>query len=515
MILRKGDRTLAQTKRVRPSVRKMRRLKIMLIGGYAVIAVLSILTVSLLAIRKSDTVLRNKVTSLASTLNVQMKLNLDSYLDRLETIAALAFTEEATYTYDATAEGMDEYEALSTEKEISASLHRLCIMENLVDYGVVYRNNHPVGKLSNGTISLFGDRLFEDLHAMIVNPRTHDGWAAGYNGNYKRIYYVKELHENAILVLSVYASELEAVFDNPETMSDMRIFLTDLSYNLIYSSDADAETGTPISKELSDRLKGQTAANIMDDKFFVTVSTSDCSWYVICAIPSQIILSERSEIQGYIILTAVLAALLAVLLGTVLSLKLSVVVADMVSALETKANVDQLTGLLNKRTFEDTAASVVDGTVQDAQYALLLLDVDNFKGVNDTLGHGYGDEVLSKIGSTLHTVFTADDYVGRVGGDEFAVLLKYTPDPAEGGSLETTVRAKCKAVCSAFHDFYTGDDGSYKISTSIGAALFPLHGNDFSALYRAADIALYYAKRHGKDTYAFYDPAAMQGEVLK
>lgn len=485
----------------------------MLIIGYAVIAVSSILFVSLLAIRKSDAVLKTKVSSLVSTLNVQMKLNMDSYLERLETVAALAFTDEDTYTYDATKAGMDEYEALATEKSISASLYRLCIMENLVDYGVVYRNNHAVGKLSNGTVSLFGDRIFDDLSAMIVKQRTRDGWAAGYDGNYKRIYYVKELHENAILVLSVYTSELEAVFDNPETMSDMLIQLTDLNYNILYSSDVSATSGTPIKSDLEERLRGHSAATFMDEKYLITVSTCGSDWYVICSIPSEIILSERSEVQGYIILIAVIAALLAVLLGMVLSIKLSDVIGKLVTTLEIKANVDQLTGILNKRTFEDfTAARLADQDKSEA-HALLLLDVDNFKGVNDTLGHAYGDAVLAQIGKTLLTVFSSEDFVGRIGGDEFAVCLNCPQDDENRKPFDQLVREKCEAVCEAFHGFYTGDDGDYKISTSIGVAFHPQHGSDFPALYHAADSALYHAKKSGKDTFVFYDPEQLAEEA--
>ena len=139
---------------------------------------------------------------MASSLTVQMKLNINSYISRMETIATLAFASEEAYTYDATATDNDEYESLNTEKIISDKLYSLCIMENFVDYGIVYRNNRTVGKVSNGTVNLFGDRIFTDLSTMISRQRTSDGWGTGYNDDFKRIYYVKQIHENAILVLS-------------------------------------------------------------------------------------------------------------------------------------------------------------------------------------------------------------------------------------------------------------------------------------------------------------------------
>ena len=196
------------------SLNNIRLIQISMIIGYAIIVFGAVSIVTELAVRKTDTVLENKVLSLTSSLNVQMKLNMESYLSRMETIATLAFGEEADYTYDATDPNNDEYEAINTEKQITDKLYSLCIMENFVDYGIVYRNNRTVGKISNATFSLFGDRIFEELSSMISRPRTNDGWATGYGDDFKRIYYVKQVHDNAVLVISFYAAELDEVFEN-------------------------------------------------------------------------------------------------------------------------------------------------------------------------------------------------------------------------------------------------------------------------------------------------------------
>lgn len=480
----------------------MKKLKYMLIAGFAAIAVGAILISSLLAIRKTDDILKAKVATLVSSLNVQMKLNLDSYISRMETIGTLAFAVEDAYTYDATDPNNDEYEALTTEKSISDQLYSLCIMENFVDYGIVYRNNHTVGKLSNGTISLFGDKLFEDLSAMITQQRTNDGWSAGYAENFNRIYYVKQIHENALLVISFYASELESVFDNPETLADMTIRLTSDSYETIYSSDENDTYGEPIPAEISSRISGQTAATVLDDEYLVTVSSGGDDWYVICSIPTAIILNEKNEIRVFITLTALVAAILAVLLGMGLSLKLTDVVTNLVTTLDDKAHTDQLTGVLNKRSFEEATEERLKNSLVIEKHALILLDVDNFKGVNDTLGHAYGDQVLTHIGRTLMSVFSAEDFLGRIGGDEFCVFMNITP--RTDTEYEELVRAKCRMLAEEFHQYYTGDNGDYKISCSMGVALFPTHGKSFKELYAAADEALYASKHHGKDTFTVY-----------
>jgi len=484
------------------NLKRMKQLKYFLIAGFAVIAFCSIIIVSLLAIHRTDTVLKNKVADLTSSLNVQMKLNLESFMSRMETIGNLAFAAEESYTYDATDPSNDEYDALVTEKAISDKLYSLCIMENFVDYGIVYRNNHFIGKISNGTISLFGDRMYEDLHSMINRQRTNDGWAAGYGQNFKRIYYVKEIHENAVLIISFYASELEKVFDNPENLADMVIRLTDKDYGLIYSSDKMEVPGEKLPEEIKERVEGKKAVTILDNEYLVTVSTGEDNWYIICSIPTRIILKEKNVMRTHIMLTAIIASALAIILGMVLSIKLTDVITNMVHNLDTKANTDQLTGLLNKKTFEDNAEKILSDSDEKDNHSIILLDVDNFKGVNDTLGHAYGDQVLARIGRTLTEVFSNKDLIGRIGGDEFCVMMNIDQRPYE--EYKALIEEKCTILQDEFHRYYTGENMDYKISCSIGIAMFPLDGRNFSELYSAADEALYLSKHRGKDIFTFF-----------
>lgn len=483
------------------SIKSVSLLRPFIIFGYAVIIIIAITVVSQLAIRKTDTVLKNKVTSMTASLNVQMKLNINTYLQRMETIGTLVFASDEAYTYDATDESNDEYEALETEKVISDKLYSLCIMENFVDYGIVYRNNRTIGKISNGTIDQFGDTLFTDLSAIAVS-RTNDGWAAGFHGNFKRIYYVKKIHENAVLVISFYSSELEDVFDNPEKLNGMAIRLANQDSNIIYSSVADTEVGTALPKYIAPYVKSRKSATVMNDDYLVTVNGCADNWFVTCSIPTNIILHEKNEVYKYIILTAMAAALLAILIGALLSLRLTDPVKEVVTSLDSKAHIDQLTGILNKKTFEEFTEKRIQNSLATEDHALILLDLDNFKGVNDTLGHAYGDSVLANVGKILRQTFTSEDFLGRIGGDEFCVFINSTaPQPQ---SYEEFVKARCDELSEAFHNNYTGDDGKYKISASIGVSMFSTDISDFSTLYAASDKALYRSKKSGKDTYTFY-----------
>ena len=491
------------------SNKNIRSLRTMMILSYALIIIFAITMVSNLAIKKTDIVLKNKVTSLTASLNVQMKLNLDSYLSRMETLGTLAFANEDTYKYDATSSTLSEYDKIDVENQIAQDLLSLCIFENFVDYGIVYRNNHTVGKISNGTANLFGESIFDDLSSMITRQRSGDGWYTGYKNDYTRIYYVKSIHENAILVISFYSSELENVFDNPETLKDMTIQLTDNNYNILYSSDG-LDRGQRIIDPIYNIAEAHTSASVMDNDYLVTISSCGDDWYVICSVPTAIILKEKNDIKFFIHLISIISALLSFAIGSVVSYKITRPVDSTINTLINKAHIDQLTGILNKRSFEELAQSSLNDDSPFAEHTLILIDLDNFKGVNDNLGHNYGDSVLAGTGSILRRLFSSSDVVGRIGGDEFCVMLnKISTDDLDQKDFAAK---KCEEICEAFRNFYTGDDSKYKISASLGAATFPDDGKTFEELYLNADKALYHSKRHGKDTFCFYDKIADKEE---
>lgn len=484
------------------SSRDVRRFKLAMIFYYAVIIIGITVFISLSTINKTDNVLKSKVSELTSALNVQMKMNIESYLSKVETTATLIFAEKDVYLYDATDESNDEYEALNTEKYISDKLYSLCLMENFVDFSIIYSNNHVVGKLSNNTKELFGDRLYEDLAAMINRERTHDGWLAGYNGNFNRIYYVKRVNDNAVLATSFYARELKNVFEHPGGIEDITIRLIEKDNVMIYSSE-EGETGSVLDSEISGRIAGNSSVTLMDDEYFVTVDPCGDNWKVICSTPTKVILKERSYIQLYILTIGIASAIVAIGLSIILSFIISNSVDKTVTSLNRKARTDQLTGILNKRSFEGMADSVLKSGGNGRYYALILIDVDNFKGINDNFGHAYGDKVLAGIGEMLRKTFRSDDILGRIGGDEFCVLMNVSAAGNDPDRLEI-INKKCGELCAAFRQNNAGDSRC-KVSASLGVSISPINGTSFSELYKASDTALYASKKKGKDTFTICD----------
>lgn len=167
----------------------------------------------------------------------------------------------------------------------------------------------------------------------------------------------------------------------------------------------------------------------------------------------------------------------------------------------TKAEKDQLTGLYNKITTEQLIEDFLSSPDHSGKcHALMIIDVDDFKTVNDKLGHLYGDIVLASLADGLKPIFRDSDIIGRIGGDEFFVLIKNMPDCK-------IAEAKAKEIFHLFQKTYTENSVSCSISASVGIALFPEHGQDMKTLYKNADSALYAAKANGKNTFAIYDGA--------
>lgn len=501
----------SEQKNVSTEVRIKWLKHMMLLSGVLIIFLLAAI-ISVLTIKKTDTLLKAKVTSMTSTLNVQMQMNLNSYLQRMETIGTLVFAEEEVYQYSAVDSSNDEYEAIKTEQLIADKLYDLCIMENFVDFAIVYSNNHPVGKMSNGTVELFGDNLYRDLKAMINRQKTADGWSTGYQENYKRIYYVKRVNEDAVLVISFYTNELDDVFEHPGGIDDIAVQLVEANGIVIYSSD-DGQEGQVLDPAVAERIDGRSAVTMMDDEYLITLKECGDNWSVVCSTPTQKILKEKNDVTFFVIIVTIIAAVVASLLNVLLISRIINPVHEIVDSLSDEAHNDLLTGIFNKKTFEKKVEEALKRDQDLKKKAVILLDLDNFKGVNDTLGHAYGDKVLAGVGDILRRVSHADDYLGRLGGDEFCIYLNIL-DFYQGNYREY-IEEKCKKLCQAFSNNYTGENGNYKISASIGVAIFPDHGTSFSELYKCADKALYASKHKGKDTYTIYEESLPEKEEMK
>lgn len=165
--------------------------------------------------------------------------------------------------------------------------------------------------------------------------------------------------------------------------------------------------------------------------------------------------------------------------------------------LEKQAKSDLMTEVYNKAATEEAIQKIFNESTKQDSHALIMLDIDDFKKINDTFGHIAGDRVIIETAKRIRHLFSLADVVGRIGGDEFLICMKCVKNMQE-------VENKIAMFYAEFAEFGINTMESYPLSCSLGIAI--AHGGDtFEQVYKQADAALYYVKNNKKGTYAIYD----------
>lgn len=171
--------------------------------------------------------------------------------------------------------------------------------------------------------------------------------------------------------------------------------------------------------------------------------------------------------------------------------------------IEHMAQHDALTGLPNRVLFHGQLEHALRWRGRDGQVAVLFIDLDNFKNINDTLGHQVGDSLLKTVAARLEQCVRSGDVVARLGGDEFVIVQAELEGPADAANLATRVREAILGSCEI-------DDHNIVVDASIGIAISPDDGSDPDELIKNADLALFGAKASGRGTYRFFEQAMDQ-----
>lgn len=169
---------------------------------------------------------------------------------------------------------------------------------------------------------------------------------------------------------------------------------------------------------------------------------------------------------------------------------------ERITQAEMTARSDALTGLKNKRAVETEMEELL--TESGGKGTLMVIDLDNFKQVNDTFGHLEGDRMLQNLADCIREVFRSDDFTGRIGGDEFIVFMKKV-------SKKDIAAKKAEQLIADFDAGLPDEVRKLGLSVSVGIALGPRDGRDYLELYQKADKALYAAKNHGRKCWQFWE----------
>ena len=408
----------------------------------------------------------------------------------------------------------------SDETMDTAELLRIAKGSTLVKEAAV------VDEHGNG-VDQAGNKVSYDLSGVSGNV-DYSGAFFGTGDGVVFLRIVKIEGEEKTLLLLFDESGLKSAIEdemseNSNEYSDW-VVITDEKGNYIYViSDNDSEyitretniedmlsgfiSETAVKSLLGDMAKQTSKSKTFDlggDERRIYYSPIDKKgWYIFRGIDSDIV-KQRTDLGRSFLSSITFWMIVGVIFYVVLIVWIVMIEKNKGNVknkgLTKLAETDQLTGLFNKISTENKIKEYME-THPDSQSMFFILDIDNFKKINDTMGHAFGDEVLREIGQRIKMEFRASDIIGRAGGDEFIIFLRNIP-------TNELIRKEAQKVLNCFKDFQVGTYSKYKVTASIGCSIFPVDGSEWESLYKAADQGLYKAKRGGKNQLVFYKEPA-------
>ena len=395
-------------------------------------------------------------------------------------------------------------------------------------YAVALVDIEGKGISTNGDVNLSGSDYFSPS----ISPRfsfTNDDAIEGRKALICEVPVMNEDEPVAYLIQYIDVEILKLYIPIEGNSNDNSVLIVDSSGNRMYSSGKpwivvkssfrDTLSNTQIDgmdidtvmANIENGIEQHFVANLENRGcFFVAIPAGNTGWTLIDIIDKNTYIDNRILDKSSYEQTMA-KKIATIVFGIVLLLSAIVIsyrVKDMRDSkvLENKADTDLLTGLNNKLSTERKVQECFEAE-PNMQHLMLLFDVDNFKKINDTMGHAFGDQVLKSLGEQLSMEFRKTDILGRIGGDEFAILLKDIKD-------DEIILKEGDKILQFFRQFKVGDYVKYSATASIGAAIYPRDGKNFEELYKAADNALYEAKKQGKNRLIYYN-AEMADNVKK
>ena len=394
----------------------------------------------------------------------------------------------------------------------------------LDDQGHVLATSDPAGKALQLDLaaSFLNEVLAQPVSTLVISAPSVSFSSAEpvlYLARYIRLANTARVIAVAEVPIHLLTAILVQGVDSP----GLEISLERTSGELLISLPLQTHTAAPrlvppLTAPASDEKPMRAAARLSGQPAIVVVRPVLYRGIVVAAsLPIEAAL-ESWRAQRNFILSAALAFVLMILATAAFAINYLARMAETRHSLAvSKARVEQLaffdplTGLSNRRMLMDRLQQALEASARNKQRgALLFLDLDHFKTLNDTLGHDVGDELLIQVAQRLIATVRAQDTVARLGGDEFVVMLTdLTPDPHHAVSVAQNVGHKVLASLNAPYLLM----GRQHVSTSsIGAAIFGADAQSPTDILKQADIAMYQVKASGRNAFCFFDPQ-MQADI--
>lgn len=317
-----------------------RTLKGRLIWSYALIAAIPIVLIFLVTYCVDRSVLVDKMSEMATDYGLQSKSRVEDYLKNVENTTSLVFAKENVLSFHPSGKGLSIYDTETTKNEINQYLVSISLLENFIDFALVYDDGITIGKISDGTKELFDiNSLYSQLENSIDGSDTDDTWITGYNGSYKKIYYSKRVNDYCVMLTSFYADDMNNVLKNENKQSYSNYIILDSDENIVYSYDKEL-IGTKLNEKMQTALTNVKTDTFISNENLITYNTSSNGWELLYLIPESYIMEEVESVGKIIFVISVAAIILAGIYGAFNANKISNPIKDIVLKMKQAENGD-------------------------------------------------------------------------------------------------------------------------------------------------------------------------------
>lgn len=315
-------------------------LKGKLIITYIGLSFLSILLISSITYFISRNTLTNKVSSLSNNISIQTKLNIDSYLSEIENATSLVFAHDNILVFNPSTSNLSSYEIEKTKNEIDEYLLSVSLLQNFTDFALIYEDGTTIGKISETTNKLYDmNSIYSDLKNSVKDNKSKSSWISGKDGNYNKLFYIKQVNDNSLMITSIYTDELDEIFEKLNDGNGSSLTLLNDSNDVIYSNNKDL-IGTKVDDAISKNIANSSSKIFTSNSSLITLNTCDNGWKLISSIPENYIFKEIHMSQLIIIIVAVLCMIVSGILGLLFAKKISNPILAIVDEMKKAENGD-------------------------------------------------------------------------------------------------------------------------------------------------------------------------------
>lgn len=319
----------------------LRTIKGKLIITYILIGFIPIFIVSILTYSVNKNILISKIGGLSNNYSIQTTRILDNYISEIENAASLVFANEDILNFNPSNINMDTYEIEKTKRGIREYLLSIELLKDFTDFSLVYQDGTTIGKVSETTKSLYGKtNLYSGLNNEIKNSKSKSMWLTGIQGDFKKIYYVKQVNKYTIMITSIYSESFGDIFKGIDDGSNSTILLLD-DDNVIYSNNLGL-VGTMIDAEIRNKTLNSFSEIFEIDNKLTTLNTCKNGWKFIDFTPNSYILKEVYIIALITIIIAIICMIGTGIFGALVANKISNPIRDVVIKMK-KAEEGDLT----------------------------------------------------------------------------------------------------------------------------------------------------------------------------